>query len=921
MRSDLEVKGDGKKVAIQHFDQLGRVRLARTLEDASTQSATNEEHGIKVQTRYKYHSGSPSSSNGTYTLTSNPFRAVTSSAASSEPTMGWTVSFDSKSGNLKTVESFTGSGLPSLWGSNTDSTGKSEVTKDANTITTIDEAGKKSRTVTDALGRLIRVDEPNSEGNLGAVSNPNQDTTYTYDTLGNLTQIVQGGQTRTFSYSSLSRLVSSTNPESGTFTYSYDNNGNLLVKTDARSITTTHTYDGLNRLTAKNYSGTTPDVAYVYDDSQVPFSKGKLTKVATSVSETHYSAYDAQERIVGSKQVTAGQTYTFGYTYNLDDDLKTQTYPSGKVVTFDYDASGDLSQVAKSSGFVYANSFSYAPHGQIERLRLGNGNWETTQFNSDRQITQIGLGHSPSNTGLLKINYEYGEWTGSAVDAEKNNGNLARQTINVPTIANVAGFTAVQTYTYDSIDRLKSATEKIGETQTWRQTFNYDRFGNRNFDTGNTTVQSVESIAGKVNNPEVLVSNNRLKTDQDSDSIDDYLYDSSGNLTKNAESEQFAFNAENLQVTATGSGLSTTYAYDGNNKRVATYNAVTDQTTIFVYDAEGKLAAEYTINAPPPTTPVISYLTEDALGSVRITTNSFGEINARRDFLPFGEELYAGLAGRNSNQKYSSDTDYARKKFATYQRDAETGLDFAQSRYYSPMHGRFTSPDEFKGGPNELFDFEDDAADNPTFYADLKNPQSLNKYQYGYNNPYKFNDPDGHCPVCVLAVVIAVAALTGPDTVNAPGPGDPVYINERGGNTFLNLVGIKGGTGLISGLARNSATRTAANQTRQNVIGGYTKHGLNQAISRNGGRGVKAKEILNAVRSPKKVVKQSNGTTKYRGQKATVIVNDKKKVVTTFGKKRGPQNNQQVTNRPQGSGPAQRKANKNGFSYNPNLIR
>lgn len=64
------------------------------------------------------------------------------------------------------------------------------------------------------------------------------------------------------------------------------------------------------------------------------------------------------------------------------------------------------------------------------------------------------------------------------------------------------------------------------------------------------------------------------------------------------------------------------------------------------------------------------------------------------------------------------------------------------------MHGRFTSPDEFKGGPDELFDFEEDASDNPTFYADLTNPQSLNKYQYSYNNPYKYNVPSGHCPTC-----------------------------------------------------------------------------------------------------------------------------------------------------------------------------
>jgi RHS repeat-associated protein len=80
------------------------------------------------------------------------------------------------------------------------------------------------------------------------------------------------------------------------------------------------------------------------------------------------------------------------------------------------------------------------------------------------------------------------------------------------------------------------------------------------------------------------------------------------------------------------------------------------------------------------------------------------------------------------------------------ERDNETGLDYFLARYYSSTQGRFTSPDEFTGGPDELYSFADAASANPTFYADLKNPQSLNKYQYTYNNPLRYTDPDGHCP-------------------------------------------------------------------------------------------------------------------------------------------------------------------------------
>jgi len=69
-------------------------------------------------------------------------------------------------------------------------------------------------------------------------------------------------------------------------------------------------------------------------------------------------------------------------------------------------------------------------------------------------------------------------------------------------------------------------------------------------------------------------------------------------------------------------------------------------------------------------------------------------------------------------------------------------LDYFLARYYSSSQGRFTSPDEFKGGPDELFEEVD--PDDPLFYSDTTEPQSLNKYQYTLNNPLRYVDPDGH---------------------------------------------------------------------------------------------------------------------------------------------------------------------------------
>jgi hypothetical protein len=62
------------------------------------------------------------------------------------------------------------------------------------------------------------------------------------------------------------------------------------------------------------------------------------------------------------------------------------------------------------------------------------------------------------------------------------------------------------------------------------------------------------------------------------------------------------------------------------------------------------------------------------------------------------------------------------------------------------MQGRFTSPDEFTGGPDELYNFAESASNNPLFYGDLTNPHSLNKYQFSYSNPLRYVDADGHEP-------------------------------------------------------------------------------------------------------------------------------------------------------------------------------
>ena len=124
---------------------------------------------------------------------------------------------------------------------------------------------------------------------------------------------------------------------------------------------------------------------------------------------------------------------------------------------------------------------------------------------------------------------------------------------------------------------------------------------------------------------------------------------------------------------------------------------VGNDTTVFVYNVAGQLIAEYTSGTPAAGD--TSYLTTDHLGSTRLVTDSGGNVKARYDYLPFGEEIPSSVGSRSSVDGYGG-ADSTRQKFTQKERDNESGLDYFGARYYSSAQGRFTSADSYAGSAN-----------------------------------------------------------------------------------------------------------------------------------------------------------------------------------------------------------------------------
>jgi len=643
----------------------------------------------------------------------------------------------------------------------------------ANTTIMTDPAGKQRKSQVDGLGRMLNVWEPDpSNGNSLSLQ-----TTYAYSVLDLLTGVTQGVQTRAYTFDDVGRPTSVKAPETNQVAtqFQYNNFGLVTQRTDARGVITTYGYDTLNRLQSISYNvGTTgvpstSSVSFTYGTNSSQSNNGRLITMSDGVGSENYS-YDILGNMTSLQKVIGGTTYTTGYQYNLAGELTSITYPSTRVVQHSYDTIGRLCAVGTAgstctSGTTYAGGFSYNPAFQVTGLSYGNGVIAAFGYTADRLLLQS-LAYTKGTTALFSTNYWYKtDSTNCPNGASGNNGQIQCITDSVDSGRTVS-------YSYDALYRLSSAlTNGSANYPQWGLSWSYDRYGNR-------TAQTVTAGSAYSNSVAVNTSTNQIVGPP-------YAYDASGNMT-NDGSNSLVYNAENRLLSATNGSSSGSYTYDAKNLRVKKVSGST--TTVYVFSgsrviaeydngaAAGSPSREYIYSGGHLLAKIDSsgtkYYHQDHLSN-RLVTDSTGNTLAQLGTYPYGDTWY----NATSDKLF----------FTAYERDAESGNDYAMMRYGISGLARFSSPDPLSGSRG--------------------NPQSLNRYPYVHNDPINLTDPTGLIP-------------GGPpkyecsnfDPVQMPGCGTPGDFGGGGGGMACYMDGILSPCGIVqSALGAGAAVQCPNN--------------------------------------------------------------------------------------------------------------
>jgi RHS repeat-associated protein len=546
-----------------------------------------------------------------------------------------------------------------------------------------------------------------------------------YTTSAPVTHTVAAGSTATVSavrryvYDAHQRLCKTIEPESGATVYGYDAASNIVwtaegldlpsaMSCDQASVPenakTVREYDAMNRM----WKQTTPDGNGTVTKSFTPDGLDETLAVTNPGGATVTTTYRYNRRrlLEGETSANGSTMYSLGYAFNPNGHLHSLAYPDNQVVVYSPDGLGRTTEVRSAAGVTYARDISYHASGAISGFTYGNDVIHTLQQNRRqlpaRSIDQKGITKILDDSMFFDENGNVSDIIDGA-QAGKTSRGMGYDGLDRLTMVVSDKQWGVANYAYDALDNIR-----VNDLGARKFRYEYDGVSNR--------LSRILSPQGA--------------------QLHDFAYDSRGNTTRK-NTQAYVFDRANRMGQVTGLQ---SYRYDTLGRRVQTTDA-DGKTTFWIYSQSGQvlytsearrsqnLSYIYLGNSQVATraaawgtgTVTVKYQHTDMLGSPVAETSSTGSILKRTSFSPYGEPWKSTTVDGTG--------------YTGHVMDGATGLTYMQQRYYDPQVGQFRSVDPITVQGGDLRHF--------------------NRYAYAYNNPQKFTDPDGRCPICPVIIIVA----------------------------------------------------------------------------------------------------------------------------------------------------------------------
>jgi RHS repeat-associated protein len=632
-------------------------------------------------------------------------------------------------------------------------------------VVTIDPAGRRTATITNALGQTTRKEQPDNTAILFTYNAQGLVTKQQYPKLSTSGSILSGQYNQIVNgYDNYGNQISLSDPNQGTWTYQYNAFGELIQQTDARGKSTLFSYDELGRMVSQRDDETYS--VWTYDTEELG-----LLDVVSQYRISSLSASAKAALTPANVAATSGVTLAWQQATDYDDSSMLPTWQQTKqrnrsgqvltsIATTDYDGYGrvqysQLPSLYQNKGSLSAPrlAYSYSSSGYLSQIKDRDSSTVYQKVDSIDAFDNI---TAQTLSGGVELYRSYNANTGWANDlqAVNSSGLIIDQSYGSYNKLGHIGSRDDATYysngsyqtwsdSFSYADRLKQQLtgvttqysqniNGISLNQNWSHSYSYDALGN--IRTKATTAMEGGS-AGNAGSSYQYQYNNTARPHQLSATTGSvshsYSYDANGNTT-NDGSKTFTYNAWNKVNTITKGSNNTRFEYGPDRTRYLRVDVEGGTTTETLYVGDGyervttgsTVQHKYTlhgialvIQTEGANTEATQGMISDYQDSLLAITDHNGNLQQRFRYTPFGEqvEVSAGVTGAKS---------FTTHGYTSHEHIEGMDVIHMGGRIYDPVIGRMLQSDPIVQAPQNIL--------------------SYNRYSYVWNNPMNRVDPTGY---------------------------------------------------------------------------------------------------------------------------------------------------------------------------------